>query len=192
MDAHLRTTGGEVHANARRVLHFWFEELTEKQHFAKDDALDRTIAERFGGLRDAVLADGAAGWRGDADTLLAAIILLDQFSRNIHRDTAEAFAADPLALSLAREGVAKGWDADLPADRAVFLMMPFMHAEDAASQATSLAKFEALGREENAAFARDHAKVIAQFGRFPSRNAALGRRSTPAELEYLSRPDAGW
>lgn len=174
------------------MLDFWFREIPPEKQFSKDADLDRTIAERFGAWRDAVLASGALGWRGEPETLLAAIVLLDQFSRNIHRDSARAFEADPLAESLAREGIARGWDATLPPEQAVFLLMPLMHAEHADAQALSVAKFEALGLDVNARFARDHAAVFERFGRFPSRNAALGRVSTPGEDEYLSQPGAGW
>lgn len=174
------------------MLRFWFEETPDELHFAKDAALDAEIAARFGALRDALLADGALAWRDAPDTLLAAIVVLDQFSRNIHRDTAEAFAADPLALELARHGVAMGWIESYPLTQRPFLLMPLMHAEDAAVQADSVAAFEALGIEENIKFARAHARVIADYGRFPSRNAALGRTSTAAERAYLSQPGAGW
>jgi uncharacterized protein (DUF924 family) len=181
-----------MHDKANEILDFWFVQCTPEQHFAKDDALDRAIAERFAGLRDEVLQTAAAGWRDDPRHMLAAIVLLDQFSRNIHRGTAAAFAADPLALSIAREMVAKSWDRELSTERRVFAYLPFEHAEDAVAQAESIRLFEALGNAEYLAYAHDHAEVIARFGRFPSRNAALGRQSTTAEREYLSQPDAGW
>lgn len=182
----------EVHDEARDVLRFWFEELKPEQQFAKDEAIDRAIAERFGRCRDFLLATGAAGWREPRENLLAAVIVLDQFSRNIHRGSPHAYAADDLALSLTLEAIGKGWDKDLPPEQAAFLYMPLMHAENAEAQRLSLQKFTALGRAENLRFAMEHAVVIEQFGRFPSRNAALGRQSTPEELEYLKRPDAGW
>ena len=191
MTEHLGTGTGEVYEAAEAVLDFWFG-LTSDQHFGKDAELDAEIARRFGAWRDDVLANDALGWRGEPETLLAAIILLDQFSRNIHRDRADAYAADPLAESLAHEGIDRGWDTELPPERAVFLLMPLMHAEHADAQALSVAKYDALGLAENAKFARDHADVIARFGRFPSRNAALDRESTPDEQEYLSQPGAGW
>ncbi|PCD02631.1 hypothetical protein COC42_14665 [Sphingomonas spermidinifaciens] len=181
-----------MHRDAATILDFWFTECVPEQHFEKDEALDAEIAHRFGALREAVVATGAAGWQDDADSLLAAIILIDQFGRNMHRGSAEAFATDPLALTLARQGVAKGYDAQLPPDRAKFLYMPFMHAEDAGAQAESVRLFEALGNAESIEFAKAHREVIGAYGRFPSRNAALGRESTPAERAYLSRPDAGW
>jgi uncharacterized protein (DUF924 family) len=192
MTGDLETQGVEVHACAKAVLDYWFDELKPQQQFAKDDAVDAEIARRFGHARDVVLASGAAGWRDDPEALLAAVILLDQFSRNIHRGTPEAFAADPLALALTLEAIGKGWDRDLVPERATFLYMPLMHAESVEAQRMCLEKFTALGRAENLRFAMEHAVVIEQFGRFPSRNAALGRESTAEELEYLKRPDAGW
>lgn len=192
MAGDLETHGVEVHACAQAVLDYWFEQLKPEQQFAKDEAIDAEIERRFGHARDVVLASGAAGWRDHPDALLAAVILLDQFSRNIHRGTPQAFAADPLALALALEAIGKGWDRDLAPERAAFLYMPLMHAENAEAQRMCLEKFTALGRPENLRFAMEHAVVIEQFGRFPSRNAALGRDSTAEELEYLKRPDAGW
>lgn len=192
MTGHLRDVAGEVHAGAEAVLAFWFDELSQEQHWIKDVDLDRTIGERFGALRQAVVETHAAGWRDTPDTLLAAIILTDQFSRNIHRGTARAFEADALALELARAGIAHGWHETLPPDRAAFLLMPLMHAEDADAQAECVARFEVLGLDQQVKFARDHAAVIERYGRFPHRNAQLGRASTAEELAYLSQPDAGW
>jgi uncharacterized protein (DUF924 family) len=177
---------------AQDVLHFWFDALEPEQHWAKDDMLDARIADRFGPLRDRLLASGAEGWDGDAARILAAVIVLDQFSRNIHRDTRAAFAADPFALDLALTAIAAGWDRDLPADRRAFLYMPLMHAEDRGVARFSLRCFAALGDAEQMGFARDHAAVIARFGRYPSRNAALGRESTAEERAYLASGDAGW
>lgn len=180
-----------VHAEAQAIRDFWFA-LPPEKHFAKDDALDREIADRFGALRNQVLATGAIGWRDDPDTLLSAILLLDQFSRNLHRGSAQAYAADPLALTLCLFGIDAGWEDRYPPERLVFVYMPLMHAESRAMQDLSVAKFTELGREDNLAFARDHRDVIRRYGRYPSRNAALGRASTAAERDYLSRPDAGW
>ena len=190
MGGDLGSAGVEVHARA--VLDFWFTEVPAEKHFARNAALDAEIARRFGTLRDGVLATGAARWRSDPDTVLAAIILLDQFSRNIHRDSAQAFAGDDLALALAREAIERDWDTPLDPERRAFLYMPLMHAESDAIQSESVACFTRLGDAENLAYARDHAAVIARFGRFPSRNAALGRPSTPDERAWLSQRDAGW
>ncbi|MCW4460276.1 DUF924 domain-containing protein [Sphingomonas sp. BT-65] len=192
MDGDLVATDGEVHDEAQVVLDFWFGELTPEQHFAKDDALDGRIRERFATLHDLLLATGAAGWRNDPGSLLAAVIVLDQFSRNIHRGTAQAFAGDTLALALTMEAIKKGWDRDLPPDRAAFLYMPLMHAENPEAQRLCIQKMAAIGLDEQVRYAMGHAVVIEQFGRFPSRNAALGRKSTPEEQVYLSQPGVGW
>lgn len=181
----------DVHARAREVLGFWFA-LTPEQHFAKSPKLDAEIGARFGPLRDLVLNTGAAGWRDDPETLLAAIILLDQFSRNIHRGTAQAFAADPLALELTLEAIGKGWDLDMDKDQRQFLYLPLEHTEDPLIQKLSLEKFGSLDDPYLLGFAEKHAEVIAKFGRFPSRNAALGRESTAGELEFLEQEGAGW
>jgi uncharacterized protein (DUF924 family) len=188
----LGARASEVHAAARAVLAFWFDETPPEQHFAKDEAFDRIIADRFGGLRDRLLASGAAGWDGEPETMLAAIIVLDQFSRNIHRGSGQAFAADGLALDLAHRAMAKGWDETFPPERRAFVYLPLMHAEDREEQRLSVACFTRLGRPENLDFAHAHRVVIDRFGRFPSRNAALGRVSTEAEQAYLSQPGAGW
>ena len=174
------------------MLGFWFEGLMPEQHFKHSERVDRAISERFGPLRDLVLGSGAAGWRDDPEALLAAVILLDQFSRNMHRDTAEAFAGDPLALTLVRIALDRGWEKAMPPERRAFLYMPLQHAEDRALQAESLRRFAEPGLEANLAFAREHAAVIERFGRFPTRNMALGRESTPEELEYLKQPGVGW
>ncbi|PAX09615.1 DUF924 family protein [Sphingomonas lenta] len=187
----LRAGGSEVHEEATQVLDYWFA-LSSDEQFGKDAERDREIASRFGSLRERLLSTRAEGWRDDPDTLLAAIVALDQFSRNIHRGTARAYEADPLALELTLEAIGKGWEDSYPPERRVFLYMPLMHAEDAEMQRLSVDRFAASSDEESLKYAREHADVIKEYGRFPSRNAALGRESTPAEAEYLSRPDAGW
>lgn len=173
------------------MLDFWFG-LDPKRHWEKDAALDADIGERFGDLRERVLATDAAGWRDHPDTVLAAIILLDQFSRNIHRGSAAAFEADDLAASLTLEAMARGYDQRLAPERRVFLLMPLMHAEDGPLQARSVEAFERLGIEENTRFAREHRDVFERFGRFPGRNAALGRNTTPEEQQWLTDNDGGW
>jgi uncharacterized protein (DUF924 family) len=176
---------------ARAVLDYWFG-LSQEAQFGKDAERDRWIADRFGAARDVVLASEAAGWRDSADPMLAAIILLDQFSRNIYRGQAAAFAGDDLAARLTQEAMELGFDRDLPAERRVFLYMPLMHAEDAGLQDLSVRTFEALGIPTNVDFARDHRAVYQRFGRFPGRNAALGRTDTPEEEAYLRETGGGW
>jgi uncharacterized protein (DUF924 family) len=124
--------------------------------------------------------------------LLAGIILLDQFSRNIHRGSGEAFAADDLALELCLSAIRRGWHAREQGGRATFLLMPLMHAENLALQRFAIECFQAAGLEEQVRYGHAHLAVIERFGRFPTRNAALGRPDTPAEAEWLSGPDAGW
>lgn len=189
MKRDLGTATGEVH-RAAEVRRFWLEDTPAELRFGRDAALDAEILARFGTLRDAVLASHAAGWRDDPRSLLAAVILLDQFLRNIHRGSADAFAADPLARALTREALAHGWGAGMSPLERQFLYMPLMHSESMADQLASIALFEADGKDGIVAdFARRHAAQIARFGRFPQRNAALGRATTAAEAELLARPD---
>lgn len=175
--------GSQVHAQAESVLRFWLAETPAEKRFSHDPALDAEIAARFGALRESVLAEMAAGWRISALAQLAAIVLLDQFSRNLFRDDPRAYEADPLARALAREALAKGWGVAMSEDERQFLHMPFMHSEDMDDQILSLRLF---GPEDE--WAKAHAMQIARFGRFPQRNAALGRVSTEAEKAFLTTP----
>lgn len=172
---------------APAVLHFWFEEVGKECWFAKSDALDSVIKRRFGGVRDAVLASRAEAWRDTPDHLLAAIILLDQFSRNIHRGSAKAIAGDALALEMTNLALDRGWDAASVSARRQFLLMPLMHSERLADQQRSLVEYERLGDAFVLNFARLHHDQIARFGRFPGRNAALGRVSTAEERVAIER-----
>ena len=174
------------------MLHFWFEETPAKARFAKDDAFDAAIRDRFAVLREQVVATRAAGWDETPETLLAAIVLIDQFSRNLFRGDARAFEGDTIALGLTRTALRRGWDAGMSGEQRAFLYLPLEHSENAADQADSVRLYTDLGIAEYRDYALQHRDVIAKFGRFPSRNAALGRASTPAEAEYLSRPGAGW
>lgn len=174
------------------VLVFWFEELSPKQHFSKDAALDARMRERFGALLETAAAGGLRAWRTDALGRLAEIIVLDQFSRNIHRETPQAFAQDALALSLARELVALGEDRALPLARRVFAYMPYMHSEDLAAHAEALPLFSQAGLEENLRFLRLHTAIIERFGRYPHRNAVLGRASTPEEVAFMREPGSSF
>ena len=173
---------------APAVLSFWFEEVGAERWFAKDIVVDRAIATRFTDLREQVVASNAAGWRDEPPRLTAAIILVDQFGRNIFRGSARAFAADGLALELCLLGLARGWTDAAPAEWRQFLLMPLMHSEALADQERSLVEFAKLGNDNATAFAHLHHQQIASFGRFPGRNAALGRRTTEAEQRAL---DAG-
>lgn len=171
---------------ARAVIQFWCEELTPEQHWKKDPGVDRHIAERFGKVRDAVLRTNAAGWRDSPETLAAAIILLDQFSRNMFRGSARAFEADPLALDLCKLALERGWVDALPKPLPSFMLMPLQHSENITDQERSVAEFR--DRDPlNYKYALLHRDQIKRFARFPGRNQALGRISTPAEREVIER-----
>ena len=171
---------------APAILAFWFDELSEAQHWTKDPALDRLIAARFGKVREAVLASGAKAWRDTPDHLLAAILLADQFSRNIHRGTARAFEGDPLALELAKLALDRAWVDRVAPDRVEFFLMPLMHSEQLADQQRSVEEYRQRGLA-NLKFAILHHAQIAKFARFPGRNAALGRRTTVEEQSAIER-----
>lgn len=174
------------------VLHFWFEETAPKQRFVRDDAFDQTIRQRFGALYASAAQGELWAWRDTPEGRLAEIVVLDQFSRNLHRDSPLAFAHDGMALVLAQEAVAAGLDAQLDPEQRSFLYMPYMHSESRAVQRESLRLFTALGRQENLDFAHRHAEIIERFGRYPHRNAALGRESTAEELEFLKQPGSSF
>ena len=171
---------------AQAVIRFWCDELKPEQHWKKDPAMDRHIAERFGKLREEVLRTKAAGWRDSPETLAAAIILLDQFSRNIFRGTARAFEGDALALELSKLAMERGWIAEAPKAWQAFFLMPLMHSEKMADQERCVAEFKRLGGN-NLKFALLHHDQIKRFGRFPGRNRALGRVSSPGEREVIAK-----
>jgi uncharacterized protein (DUF924 family) len=170
---------------APAVLDFWFEEVGRERWFAKSDLLDERIRTRFGALRSEVVESRATGWRSTPLHLLAAIIVLDQFGRNLHRGSAKAFAADPIALELTMLALERGWDAGMTTDQRQFLLMPLMHSERLGDQERSVVEFERLGDPGVTDFAKRHQDQIVRFGRFPGRNAALGRRTTDEEQDAL-------
>ncbi len=178
--------------SGQHILHFWFTELTEKQHFAKDAALDALIAQRFGAVLEAGARCELFGWRSSPAGRLAEIIVLDQFSRNVWRDHlvhgARAFAQDALALILAQELVARGDDAQLPVAQRRFAYIPYMHSESLVVHEEALRLFAAPGLENNLDFERQHLAILHRFGRYPHRNATLGRESTAEELAFLQQP----
>lgn len=174
------------------VLHFWFSELTPQQHFAKDAALDESIRTRFGSTLEAAARCELFAWRAMPEGRLAEILVLDQFSRNVWRDTPRAFAQDALTLALAQELVASGQDHSLPTAQRVFAYMSYMHSESAVIHAQAMALFAQPGMENNLEFERRHKAIIDRFGRYPHRNAILGRQSTPEELAFLSEPGSSF
>ena len=186
------------------VLDYWFDDgLTlgwpsrpmGERWFAGGAALDAEIRDRFGSAVEEAVTGGLAHWETTVLHRLALVILLDQFTRNVFRGLPRAFAGDPRARALATRTLAQGEDTALPLVGRVFLAMPLMHAEDPDTQAHCVRHFEhllascdamhAAHLERNLASAREHRDVIAAYGRFPHRNAALGRSSTPEEIRYL-------
>ena len=161
------------------IIHFWFTELTPQQHFAKDTALDESIRTRFGPTLDAAARCELFPWRATPEGRLAEILLLDQFSRNVYRDTPRAFAQDAQALALAQELVAGGQDRSLPTAQRVFAYMPYMHSESALIHEQALALFAQPGMENNLDFERRHKAIIDRFGRYPHRNAFWAARPRP-------------
>lgn len=174
------------------ILHFWFTELTPKQHFAKDAALDEAIRTRFGATLEAAARCELFAWRATPEGRLAEVLVLDQFSRNVYRDTARAFAQDALALVLAQELVASGQDRSLPLAQRSFAYMPYMHSESALVHAQAVALFSQPGMEDTLRFELRHKEIIDRFGRYPHRNTILGRTSTLEELAFLSEPGSSF
>jgi len=177
------------------VLSFWFS-LEQTRWFKRDAAFDAELRDRFGATHEAAVAGRLDDWATTPRGALALVIVLDQFSRNLFRDDARAFAADPRALSLARELVrTRAIDTFAPIER-MFVLLPFEHSEDIARQREAVAEFEAIAAAApddkmvtvGLEFAKKHAAVIERFGRFPHRNAVLGRASTPEEVAFLAQP----
>ena len=184
--------GGSFLMTPTEVLAFWFDEVSPAQWWAKSDAFDRLVRSRFGSAHAAAMRGELYAWRATADGRLAEIIVLDQFSRNIHRGRPEAFAADGMALVLAQEAVAAGADRALDAGRRAFLYMPYMHSESAAIHALAVALFSQPGLEHNLDFELRHKAIIDRFGRYPHRNTILGRTSTAEELRFLEEPGSSF
>jgi len=168
------------------ILTFWFQELDPRDWWAKSDATDNQIRERFLELWEEQKSKTADDFLTAPETALAAVILFDQFPRNMFRDSADAFSTDHLAQQIAEKAVDLELDAQLPEDQRAFLYMPFMHAEDIQLQNRSVTLFTKLG--SNQKFANEHRDVIAKFGRFPHRNAVLGRQTRDEEQAAI---DAG-
>ena len=177
---------------AGEVIDFWFLETRPRQWWSKDATFDALVRERFGALHAAAVRAELFGWRETAEGRLAEIIVLDQFSRNLYRDDARAFAWDAMALVLAQEAVAAGVDRQLPVPQRHFLYMPYMHSESALIQVAAERLFAALGQEETYAIALRHKEIVDRFGRYPHRNALLGRESSAEEIAFLRQPGSSF
>ncbi len=185
------------------VLSFWFGGEGEPgygefryQWFRKDDAFDREVTDRFGDLYRRAAAGELDAWREDAEGCLALVIVLDQFPRNMFRGDARTHATDGKALEAAKYAIERALDRELPAFQRMFLYMPFMHAEDVEDQRRAVELFEGLAAEPGGPdvveYAVGHREIVERFGRFPHRNAILGRGTTPEEAEFLTQPGSSF
>ncbi|WOJ93376.1 DUF924 family protein [Congregibacter variabilis] len=171
--------------NATDILQFWFEEAGPRRWFKKSEAFDAVCKEQFLPTLVAASKGECWEWRKTPEGRCAEIIVLDQFSRNIFREDARSYAQDGMALALAQEAVASGDDQGMNDDQRYFTYMPYMHSESLAVHEQGMQIFETLGNTEALRYEKAHRDVIQRFGRYPSRNAVLGRHSTSEELEYL-------
>ena len=172
------------------VLDFWFAEGMDKRWFNATPALDAEIRNRFEALWQAASKGDLDAWSETAEGTLALVIVLDQLPLNMFRNQPASFATEARAIAVTRHALASGFDRTLPKDQLAFLYMPLMHSERLADQDQAVALFEAAALEENLRFARHHRDLVRRFGRFPHRNAILGRPSTDEELAYLSSKQA--
>jgi uncharacterized protein (DUF924 family) len=194
----------DMDAQAQNVLDFWFLPpdnpgygQSRVEWFRKDDAFDAQIRDRFGALIDAAIEGGLCAWDATPHGALARLIVLDQFTRNVYRGTPRAFAGDARALALAVALTQAGQDRQLAPMLRAFAYLPFEHAEDLAMQARAVELFQLLSQAQPGFdgmldYAQRHQEVIARFGRFPHRNAILGRPSTPEEVEFLRQPGSSF
>lgn len=194
----------QLNDDACSVLKFWFDENNEPYWFEKNDAFDKQIEDKFGEIWQAAKRGECASWRhSDSQTdtnsavtnlagRLAEIIVLDQFSRNICREQACAFAQDNMALVLAQEAIHQPYFADLPMQWRQFMILPFMHSESLAIHKNHVVLFEQLDDANTLDFEHKHRAIIKRFGRYPHRNAVLGRQSTSDELAFLHQPDSSF
>lgn len=177
---------------AAEIVAFWTDPEIRAKWFVKDADLDLEIRTRFLDAMERAGRGELEDWRRTAEGVLALLILLDQFSRNVHRGDARAFAQDARAREIARHAVAQRLDLQVLIELRLFFYLPFEHSEEHADQLWSVALFAAMGNDGYLDYAQRHLDVIARFGRFPHRNTALSRPSTPDEKAYLADPNAGF
>lgn len=174
------------------IIDFWFNAIDSKQWFKKDDDFDLLLTAQFSQLQQSAAKAELYQWRKDAEGRLAEIIVLDQFSRNIHRSTPLAFASDPLALALAQEAVSLGCLEELDPVKQSFLLMPYMHSESEAIHEVAVDLFKSTGLDKTIDYELRHQAIIRQFGRYPHRNAILNRESSAEEIEFLQTPGSAF
>lgn len=176
----------------REVLQFWFEEIEPKQWWVKNRSFDKLIRDRFAEIHSQASRGELFSWRNSAEGRLAEVIVLDQFSRNMYRDTAQSFAYDSLALILAQEAVVLGADKAVKKERRPFFYLPYMHSESSVIHEVAARLYSELGSDSHISFEKRHREIIQQFGRYPHRNKILGRRSTQAEGDFLKQPGSSF
>lgn len=172
------------------ILDFWYTPPMSEHWFNSTAAIDSTIRDRFETTWQQAKTGGLDTWQQTAEGCLALCIVLDQFPLNMYRGEARSFSTEQQAVAVAKRAIAQGFDRQLPLEQVSFLYMPLMHSEHLEDQDASVRLFTAAGLVENAHFAEHHRSIVQRFGRFPHRNTALGRESTPAELEYLNSKEA--
>ena len=174
------------------IINFWFKDIEPALWWKKDDDFDALLLKRFAEIHARASRCELYEWRSQAEGRLAEIIILDQFSRNLFRDSALAFANDSMALTLSQEAIARKADLALTPVQRSFLYMPFMHSESLQIHEVAVDLFRKNGIQNNLDFEFSHKKIIEKFGRYPHRNAVLGRQSTAAEIEFLSQPGSSF
>ena len=178
---------------ADAILVFWFDEIDRAYWFRKDTGFDQLVKDRFGTHVERALQGDYDSWGDSASLRLSLIILLDQMTRNIFRGSPRAFSGDARALSLTLKAVAEGQlDAEVTIERRQFLLMPLMHSEDIEVQDRSIDIYERYADRDTLEYAKQHRDVITRFGRFPHRNAVLGRESTPEEIKFIQTPGSAF
>jgi uncharacterized protein (DUF924 family) len=178
--------------NYQDIIDFWFHPETQPNWFSKSPAFDQSLVSRFSGLHQQAIQGELWSWRESIQGRLAEIIVLDQFSRNMFRDTPRAFAQDAQALSLAQEALRSGEDERLETIQRSFLYLPFMHSESTVIHIQALALYEKLGSPHHLDYEIRHKDIIDRFGRYPHRNQILGRESTAEELMFLTQPNSSF
>ena len=179
-------------SDSERVLQFWFEESGPSKWWTADASFDDEVRRRFGAMLHQATRGELFDWRSSAKGRLAEIIVLDQFSRNIHRGTALAYGQDPLALVLSQEAVGARAHLELSGGEIAFMLMPYMHSESRVIHAVAATLFRELAPKETFDFELRHKAIVDRFGRYPHRNQVLGRESTPEELEFLKEPGSSF
>ncbi|WP_078117762.1 DUF924 family protein [Thiosocius teredinicola] len=175
---------------ANDVIDFWFAPTIRKAWFRSTPEIDQEIRQRFEQIWQAAGQGRCSDWLNDANGCLAFVIVCDQFPLNMYRGTAKSFSTETLAVAASRRAVDTGLDQALPDEHKAFLYMPLMHSERIEHQQRAVELFDAAGLSDNLRFAKHHRELIERFGRFPHRNAILGRRSTPEERAYLQSKEA--